>query len=252
MRDVEIYEEKKRSLPGLQFTIDPGDGALDPSLFVARADCNACGKVSFSPHLHVLSESLREASFPADPGVVDNRSGLIAVIAEALRQNRIEGDRDAHLTEFANRYIAFLPAALQEKKGRLMPGFPQLLERLSQRPHLRLGLATGNFSQGAHLKLAHYGIDHFFVGGGFGEESEDRAEVVRLAIQRWADGASPRDVLIIGDTPHDVSSALANGATAVAVATGRHSAQELRDCGAQLTFEDFADWERAATLLAGS
>ncbi len=174
------------------------------------------------------------------------------IFAEALRQNRIEGDRDAHLTEFANRYIAFLPAALQEKKGRLMPGFPQLLERLSQRPHLRLGLATGNFSQGAHLKLAYYGIDHFFVGGGFGEESEDRAEVVRLAIQRWADGASPRDVLIIGDTPHDVSSALANGATAIAVATGRHSAQELRDCGAQLTFEDFADWEGAATLLAGS
>ena len=174
------------------------------------------------------------------------------IFAEAIRQNGIAGDPDAHLKEFLRRYLALLPETLRQKQGHLMPGFPQLLEDLSQRPHLRLGLATGNFSQGAHLKLAHYGIDHFFPGGAFGEESEDRADVVRLAMERLADGARPQDVLIIGDTPHDVSSALVNGATAVAVATGRHSVDVLRECGAQLVFQDFANWREVATLLAGS
>ncbi len=174
------------------------------------------------------------------------------IFAEALRQHRIAGDHDAHLKEMTARYFGLLPDALKEKKGHLMPGFPQLLERLGERPELRLGLATGNFSQSAHLKLAHFGIDRFFAGGGFGEESEDRADVVRLAMRRLADGASPRDVLIIGDTPHDISSALANGATAVGVATGSYSADQLRDCGAHLVFQDLGQWQEVATLLAGS
>lgn len=173
------------------------------------------------------------------------------IFLEALRQHRIRGDREAYLREFQERYCALLPDTLRQKQGRLMPGFPHLLEALSQHPDVRLGLATGNFSQGARLKLAHYGIDRFFPTGAFGEESEDRAEVVRLAIERVADGARPQGVLVIGDTPHDVSSALANGAMAVGVATGRHSVDELRECGAHFVFPDFADWRRAAATLLG-
>ena len=173
------------------------------------------------------------------------------IFAEALRQHQIAGDHDAHLKEMTARYFGLLPDALKEKNGHLMPGLPQLLEHLGQQPGLRLGLATGNFSESAHLKLRHFGIDQFFAGGGFGEESEDRAEVVCLAMQQMADGASPRDVLIIGDTPHDISSALANGATAVGVATGSFSADQLRDCGAHLVFEDLGQWQEAATVLLG-
>ncbi|MBI2912287.1 MAG: haloacid dehalogenase-like hydrolase [Chloroflexi bacterium] len=171
------------------------------------------------------------------------------IFAEALRQQAIQGDFEAYLAEFSRRYYALLPEALRQKQGRLMPGFPQLLEALSGRPNVRLGLATGNFSEGARLKLAYYGLDGFFSGGAFGEESEDRNDVVLLAVQRLADGARPEEILVIGDTPHDVTSALANGVVAVAVATGRHSADELRRCGARIVFEDFSDWQRAAAKL---
>ena len=174
------------------------------------------------------------------------------IFLEGLRQHGIQGDEEAHLQEFARRYYVLLPAALRRKQGRLMPGFPQLLEVLSGRPDVRLGLATGNFSQGASLKLAYYGIDRFFAAGAFGEESEDRADIVRLARERVADGARPQDILVIGDTPHDVSSALANGMVAVGVATGRHSVDELRQSGAQVVFEDFSDWRRAAAKLLGA
>lgn len=171
------------------------------------------------------------------------------IFLEALRQHRIGGDPEAYMRQFQERYHALLPDALRQKQGRLMPGFPHLLDALSQDTNVRLGLATGNFSQGAHLKLARYGIDRFFPAGAFGEESEERAEIVRLAIDRVADGGRPQDVLVIGDTPHDVTSALANGVTAVGVATGRHSVDELRLSGAHLVFADFADWRRAASTL---
>ena len=173
------------------------------------------------------------------------------ILAEVLRQHGINGDYADRQDRFLERYYSHLPQTLSEMQGRLMPGFPALLEALAEQPDVRLGLATGNFSGGAELKLAHYGIARFFGGGGFGEESEDRSVIVRNAVERLAAGEAGAEAIVIGDTPHDVSSAKANGALAVAVATGGHSAEQLRDSGADLVFEDFSDWRGAAATLAG-
>ena len=173
------------------------------------------------------------------------------ILTEALRQHRIDGDYEEHQTRFLERYYAHLPQTLHQRQGRLMPGFPSLLDVLSGQPGVRIGLATGNFSRGAQLKLAHYGIDGYFSGGGFGEESEDRAVVVRRAVERLGKGLSRAEAVVIGDTPHDISSAKANGAIAVGVATGTNSVEELRESGADVVFEDFSDWQSAAATLIG-
>ncbi len=171
------------------------------------------------------------------------------ILHEALSQHGIGGD---HLAEFQRRYFDLLPASMRQKTGCLMPGFPALLEALAGRPDVRLGLATGNFSEGARIKLEHFGIRHYFEGGAFGEESMDRSELVRAAIERVAPGAAPEDILVIGDTPHDVASALDNGVMAIAVATGKHTAEELRDSGAHAVFPDFGDWRATVRVLAGA
>ena len=173
------------------------------------------------------------------------------ILAEALRQHGIDGGYEAHQARFLERYYAHLPQALRECEGKLMPGFPALLDAMRGRPDVRLGLATGNFSRAAQMKLAHYGIDAYFIGGAFGEESEDRAVIVRRAVERVAEGLPGAAAVVIGDTPHDVSSAKANGVIAVAVATGRHSVDELKECGADFVFKDLSDWRRAAATLTG-
>jgi len=174
------------------------------------------------------------------------------ILAEALRQHGINGDYEGHQERFLERYYFHLPPALGQTQGRLMPGFPALLDALAAQPDIRLGLATGNFSRAAELKLAHYGIERYFGGGGFGEESEDRSVVVRNAVARLGAGEPRAEAVVVGDTPHDVSSAKANGAVAVAVATGGHTADQLRDSGADFVFEDFSDWRGAAATLAGA
>jgi phosphoglycolate phosphatase-like HAD superfamily hydrolase len=174
------------------------------------------------------------------------------ILAEALRQHGIDGEYEEHEARFVERYYSHLPRTLRERTGRLMPGFPELLDALAARPDVRLGLATGNFSGGARLKLTHYGIDRYFLGGGYGEESEDRAVLVRRAIERVGEGLPDVEALIIGDTPHDVHSARANGAIAVGVATGSNSLKELKEAGANIVFEDFSDWRRAAATLCGA
>lgn len=172
------------------------------------------------------------------------------ILFEGLRMHGIEGDPNRHLRGFLERYYAVLPTLLREKHGALKPGFPALLEALDG--DAKLGLATGNFSEAARLKVEHYGIAGYFEGGGFGEVSVDRADVVKAAIEAVVDGHSLDDVLVIGDTPHDITAALANGVQSVGVATGSNSVEELRESGAHLVFENFEDWEAAAARLLGS
>ncbi len=172
------------------------------------------------------------------------------ILESGLAEHGIAGGVEKHLAAFTSRYYALLPEALAQRDGHLMPGFPELLSALRD-AGVSLGLATGNFSRGAALKLEYYGIADFFAGGGFGEVSRDRADVVAAAIRNVADGAAPSDVLVVGDTPHDITSALANGVVGVGVATGTFTVEELRDSGTSRVYRDFADWQAVARDLAG-
>jgi phosphoglycolate phosphatase-like HAD superfamily hydrolase len=174
------------------------------------------------------------------------------ILSEGLRLHGIKGGHEENLGSFLERYHSHLERTLVERTGHLMPGFPQLLGVLSQREGVRIGLATGNFSRAAWMKLEHYGIRQYFEeAGAFGEASLDRSEMVRLNLERISDGTKPDETLIIGDTPHDVSSALDNGLIAVGVATGNYTVDQLRESGAHHVFQDFTDWQTAAAKLAG-
>jgi phosphoglycolate phosphatase-like HAD superfamily hydrolase len=172
------------------------------------------------------------------------------ILEQGLAEHGIAGGAEEHLAAFTARYYELLPEALSQREGHLMPGFPELLSALRE-AGVRLGLATGNFSESAGIKLQYYGIAGFFEGGGFGEVSPDRSEVVAAAIRAVGNGARPADILVVGDTPHDVTSALANGVIGAGVATGKFTVEELRDSGAALVYQDFADWQAVASELAG-
>ena len=170
------------------------------------------------------------------------------ILQSALEHGEIDGGPREHMEAFVSAYTRLLPDSLIERSGHVMPGFPQLLNKLGE-AGARIGLATGNFSEGARLKLEFYELAGHFAGGGFGEVSLERSEVVAAAIREVADGAQPGDVMVVGDTPHDITAALANGAIGVGVGTGNYSVEELRESGAHITFEDFAAHELAAERL---
>jgi len=174
-----------------------------------------------------------------------------AIVSDALRLHALaDGDLRGQILRFKERYVAHLAETIREVSGgRLMPGIPQLLEQLAGRPDVHLGLATGNFRAGAELKLRYYRLDGYFQTGGFGDDAEDRALVVGAAIERAGGPGFAGRAVVVGDTPHDVSAAKANGAFALAVATGRNSAQELAAAGADAVFEDCTDPGVLPTIL---
>ena len=79
----------------------------------------------------------------------------------------------------------------------------------------------------------------------FGDEAPDRPAMVRLALDRYAERAgcpiAPEHVIVIGDTPNDVSCAHANGCLCLAVATGLYSVEDLRQAGGDVVVPDLAD-----------
>ncbi len=172
-----------------------------------------------------------------------------AIFRDALRLHNLDSSSRELFRSLKRRYLELLPSTLSEYQGELMPGVSGMLGALSQRDDVVLGLATGNFRDGAYLKLRHYGIAGYFAEGGFGDDVEQRAELVSQAIQRVANGSRPQDIFVIGDTPLDVQAALDNGVVPVAVATGMYSAEELAAAGASLVFANFTEWEDALSRI---
>jgi phosphoglycolate phosphatase-like HAD superfamily hydrolase len=134
---------------------------------------------------------------------------------------------------------------MQELGGRILPGIAALLSHLSEQPEVQLGLLTGNFREGAALKLRHFAIEHHFHFGGFGDEHHDRDDVAREALadanRHLRRKVDPGRVWVLGDTPADVRCARAIGANVVAVATGIFDCPTLQTTRPDLLLKDFAD-----------
>ena len=75
--------------------------------------------------------------------------------------------------------------------------------------------------------------------------------MIGAGIERLRTGGSGDRIVIIGDTPHDVSAAKANDAFALAVATGRDSVEDLLACGADVALADLSDVEHAIDIICG-
>ncbi len=154
---------------------------------------------------------------------------------------------------FQEAYFQHLAQVLPTLPGQTLPGVESLLESLSDRSDVLLGLLTGNLQQGASIKLGHYGLDHYFQVGGFGDEHLDRDDVARAAmqavIQRPHADIDADDVWVIGDTPADVRCGRAIGARVVAVATGTYSHEQLELSEPDHQFADFSDPESLLALL---
>lgn len=134
-----------------------------------------------------------------------------------------------------------------------LPGVSALLETLHPREDVYLGLLTGNFKDGARIKLERFDLWRYFRCGAFGDDSPDRNALVPVAVERATACGMPSfvaaDIIVVGDTPNDVACAQAVGAVPVAVATGSFTAEQLRECGAAVVFETLEDTDGFGRLL---
>ena len=133
-----------------------------------------------------------------------------------------------------------------------MPGVRPLLDALTLRPDVYLGLLSGNYERAARLKLEYFDLWRYFRCGAFGDDAPERNGLLPQALAHiracGGPAAAPSETVVIGDTPLDIACAAASGARSVAVATGGYDATTLRASGADIVFADLQD--RDAVLAA--
>ena len=142
-----------------------------------------------------------------------------------------------------------------ETDARLLPGVEELLASLSGRPEVRTALLTGNVEAGARLKLGHFGIDRFFDFSlsCFGSDDADRYRLPALALERARRHLGPdvagRQLVLIGDSEHDVLCGKSVGARSVAVCTGWTPRAVLEALRPDVLLDDLSDTARALDAL---
>lgn len=179
-----------------------------------------------------------------DPGIVlDLITG--AGLPESLVHERLPRMRSLY-TERLDRQL--------DRRGMvLLPGVVEILERLAGRGDVVTALLTGNWQPGAQAKLSRFDLGRYFAFGAFGCDGVDRSELPPVALER-AERATgrrfrPEDVLVVGDSVHDVSCAHAHGIPCLAVGTGRTPETVLQAAGADWIVGDLREAARAVPWL---
>ena len=158
-----------------------------------------------------------------------------------------DAESEVHIRKVLRQYVSLLAEELEtgRRNARLFPGVESLILELERRGDVLVGLLTGNVVEGAALKLEAVGMDPTrFRVGAYGSDASERSALPPIAARRAEPlmGRVPSgvDVIIIGDTPSDVTCGNSIGARAIGVGTGHFTRQQLADAGAYAAFDSLA------------
>ena len=171
------------------------------------------------------------------------------ILAEILTVNGFSAMETRQLLpKILDTYAQAALSVLPESRVTVMPGVEILLERLSARSDVQLALLTGNLEPTAYAKLKTAHLAHYFPFGAFGSDHADRYELPAIARERalchTGHDFSGKDIVIIGDTEHDIRCGATLGVCAVGVCTGRYSRDDLVPHAPDYLLDDLSDTER--------
>ncbi len=181
-----------------------------------------------------------------------------SIALEILAMGGVDDDPDDHLPAMFEALHEALKRRADDiaAEGAPQPGVREAIAAIDERGDAIQSLLTGNIEPNAHVKLSAFGIDELLDMeiGGYGSDHGVRAELVGIAREktRAKHGVDvpPERITLIGDTPLDIEAAHANGARALAVATGPYTVEELEQAGPEAALENLSDTAAVLAALA--
>jgi phosphoglycolate phosphatase-like HAD superfamily hydrolase len=187
------------------------------------------------------------------------------IFFDALALNAADLNAGGEAEPLLEPFSAALAAALEARRddlireGQLMPGAAQAVAAVAKldAPENKTvpTVLTGSSKPNAMLKLRAFGLDGYvdFDIGGYGNEAYPKGTLLRVARERASDKHNVtfgEDVTVyVADSPRDVDAARIGGARSLAVASGRATAAELRDAGADAVLPDLTDTDAVVALV---
>jgi phosphoglycolate phosphatase len=170
-----------------------------------------------------IQESARDMGLP-----VPAREAASHVIGLGLRDSlrgAVPSLPEARYPEFVELYRKHFNA--QQETMALFPGVRELLEEL-RASELRLAVATGKSRRGLDHALQATGLRPYFDATRCADETQPKPHPAMLLELMQECRLQAGDLLMIGDTSHDLGMARNAGVDAVAVAYGAHAPDALR------------------------
>ncbi|MBX6721794.1 MAG: haloacid dehalogenase-like hydrolase [Dactylosporangium sp.] len=180
------------------------------------------------------------------------------ILAETLRLHGIDQSaayQEGYARALAEQYRR--NADLLRERGRALPGAAEAVASLAQHPGVVQTVLTGNYRAVAAIKLEIFDLDkHIDLDvGAYGEDSTDRPPLVAIAQQRastkYRHEFTQTNTVIIGDNSHDITAGHLGGAAVIAVASGRDSAEQLRNAGARVVLPDLTGTTNVVAAVLG-
>ena len=198
----------------------------------------------------ILMDALREVYGTEGSAATHDFSGRMdssiifdVLSGSGLKREEIEGKFEAAKQAYIRRFRE----ETQVSDITLLSGVRELLQNLARRSDLLLGLLTGNFEASGRHKLHLPGINHYFSFGAFADDGFRRDDLPPIAVERACRATGKRfagdDIVIIGDTVHDITCARVINGRSIAVATGNFSMDELRQHNPSDLFENLSRTE---------
>lgn len=174
----------------------------------------------------VITDCIQQAARDMGLPVPDRRTASHVIglgLHDSLR-HALPTLPEARYTEFLALYRRYF---IEREDGlSLFPGVPELLAELRERGH-RLAVATGKPRRGLDRALRASGIGELFVATRCGDETHPKPHpAMLLELMRELQHES-EELLMIGDTSHDLGMAKNAGVDAVAVSYGAHPEDAL-------------------------
>jgi phosphoglycolate phosphatase len=203
--------------------------------------------------------------FDWDGTVIDSHSAIAECMQEASRELGLpvpERSRATHVIGLGlhdamrivapelpvHRYPEYIEAyrrnfLAREDTMQPFPGMRELLDFLAL--HCILAIATGKSRRGLDRALKATGLERHFRASRCADETHPKPHPAMLHELMEQLDLPAAEVLMIGDTSHDLQMAAAAGVDAVAVSYGAHPREGLLACGPRGCFasvEELRQW----------
>jgi phosphoglycolate phosphatase len=159
---------------------------------------------------------------------VPDRATASHVIGLGLNDSLRHALPDLEPGRYADFLVRYRQYFLEKEDSlTLFGGIAELLEELKGRGH-RLAVATGKPRRGLDKALQSSRVGELFIATRCGDECHSKPHPAMLLELMTEIGTPARDLLMIGDTSHDLLMAKSAGVDAVAVSYGAHPEAALR------------------------
>jgi phosphoglycolate phosphatase len=185
------------------------------------------------------------------------------IFFESLALNDVApGPSETAEAELLARYFWELESAfayrqdqLQHTGGRMLPGARAAVTAAAALPGVVQSVLTGAIRPNAVAKLRTFGLDQLLdlELGGYGSDAYPRGSLLLMtrtkAAEKYGAAFGPDETVYVADACRDIDAARIGGARCIAVATGRDTAAELREAGADEVLADLTDTDQVISAI---